>query len=253
MWSQGKARHTSGEASLPMPASDGAQTAQPQGLDGFGIVPLGQSMTPHSMGGHVVPPAPPAPPEAFPPVFAPPAPPTLAPAPPPVPVAPPDETVPPCPPGAASPNPWDLSVLSLQPTPTSPARAKKPKAETAKATPLEPACTMFFMSHPAVWAANPVPKHALAQASCSIGPSDVASAHTLRILASTRRGWAELVVRAGGVGGRYATFRYCPSSPTNLSNLAMAACTGAGVDMSTPATFSDCNGYRDPPERRNAK
>lgn len=35
----------------------------------------------------------------------------------------------------------------------------------------------------------------------------------------------------------------CPaSSATSLSNRAIAACTGAGVDMSTPASLSDCRG-----------
>ncbi len=40
----------------------------------------------------------------------------------------------------------------------------------------------------------------------------------------------------------YATPRYFDNSPTSLSNLAIAAWIGAGLDMSTPATFSDCSG-----------
>jgi hypothetical protein len=140
--SQGKAQHTSGEASLLAPASDGVHTAQPQGLDGFGMVPLGQLRGAQSMDGHVVPPAPPLPPVPL--GLAPPAPPSG-------PAIPPDETAPPAP---ESSKPCDVSVLSLQAMPRRPTKTEKPKPTLP-----ERACSVFFMSHPAVWAANPVPKH----------------------------------------------------------------------------------------------
>ena len=195
MWSHGRARHTSGEASLPMPASDGAQTAQPQGLDGFGMVPLGQSMTPHWMGGHEVPPAPPDPPAAFPPVFAPPFPPAPPEAPgppavPPAPVAPPDEAAPACPPTAESPTPCDLSVLSLQPMPTRPTRTSKPTAGITEPTLPGRDCRTFFMSHRAVCAASLVPNDVRVQALLFTGLAALASPRTIRNLAWPRRRWA---------------------------------------------------------------